>query len=35
MQENQNIEYKENWRDGYLKWICGFANANITLIKVN
>ena len=25
--ENQNIEYKEVWRDEYLKWICGFANA--------
>ena len=28
MQENQNIEWKENWRDEYLKWICGFANAD-------
>lgn len=28
MSEGQNIEYKENWRDEYLKWICGFANAN-------
>lgn len=27
MAEKQNIEYKENWRDEYLKWICGFANA--------
>ncbi|TVR79389.1 MAG: hypothetical protein EA412_06610, partial [Chitinophagaceae bacterium] len=26
--ENQNIEYKANWRDEYLKWICGFANAS-------
>lgn len=26
MAENQNIEYKETWRDEYLKWICGFAN---------
>lgn len=25
--ENQNIEWKESWRDEYLKWICGFANA--------
>lgn len=25
--ESQNIEFKENWRDEYLKWICGFANA--------
>ena len=24
---SQNIEYKESWRDEYLKWICGFANA--------
>ena len=27
MSENQNIEYKESWRDEYLKWLCGFANA--------
>ncbi len=27
MAENQNTEYKESWRDEYLKWICGFANA--------
>lgn len=25
--ENQNTEWKESWRDEYLKWICGFANA--------
>lgn len=25
--ESQNIEYKSSWRDEYLKWICGFANA--------
>lgn len=25
--ENQNVEFKETWRDEYLKWICGFANA--------
>ena len=24
-QESQNIEFKERWRDEYLKWICGFA----------
>ncbi len=24
--ENQDIEFKESWRDEYLKWICGFAN---------
>lgn len=27
MSETQNIEYKSTWRDEYLKWICGFANA--------
>ena len=27
MKENQNIEYKQSWHDDYLKWICGFANA--------
>ena len=25
--ENENIEWKETWRDEYIKWICGFANA--------
>ena len=25
--ENQNIEFKQSWRDKYLKWICGFTNA--------
>ena len=28
MIESQNIENKTNWRDEYLKWICGFANAS-------
>lgn len=28
MSEQQNIEYKTNWHDDCLKWICGFANAN-------
>lgn len=28
MDESQNIEYKAIWKDEYLKWICGFANAN-------
>ncbi len=27
MSEQQNIEWKKSWRDEYLKWICGFANA--------
>jgi len=25
--EQQNIEWKESWREEYIKWICGFANA--------
>jgi len=27
MKESQQIEWKSSWRDEYLKWICGFANA--------
>jgi len=27
MSENQYIEWKSNWHNDYLKWICGFANA--------
>ena len=27
MPEQQNIEYKSIWKDEYLKWVCGFANA--------
>ena len=27
MPEMQNIEWKEIWKDDYLAWICGFANA--------
>ncbi len=26
--ENQDIEFKQSWRDEYLKWICAFANSN-------
>lgn len=25
--ESQNIEFKQSWHGDYLKWICGFANA--------
>lgn len=28
MSEHQHIEWKSSWRDEYLKWICGFANAD-------
>ena len=27
MPEKQNIEWKAKWKDSYLEWICGFANA--------
>lgn len=27
MAENQNIEWKEFWKDEYFAWICGYANA--------
>ncbi|MCF8307957.1 MAG: putative DNA binding domain-containing protein [Bacteroidales bacterium] len=27
MPERQNIEYKKNWHENHLKWICGFANS--------
>lgn len=27
MKEHQHTEWKETWRDEYLRWICGFANA--------
>ena len=27
MSESQHMEWKEFWRDDYIKWICGFANA--------
>jgi ATP-dependent DNA helicase RecG len=27
MKESQYTEWKETWRDEYLRWICGFANA--------
>lgn len=27
MKESQVVEFKESWRDEYLKWLCGFANA--------
>ena len=34
MSEDQNIEYKQSWRDEYLKWICGFANAQGGIIFI-
>ncbi len=26
--ETHLFEWKESWRDEYLKWLCGFANAH-------
>ena len=34
MSEGQNIEWKETWRDEYLKWVCGFANPSITTAEL-
>ena len=34
MSENQNTEYKRSWRDEYLKWVCGFANADGGLLVI-
>ena len=34
MSESQNIEWKETWRDEYLKWICGFANAQGGVLEI-
>jgi ATP-dependent DNA helicase RecG len=34
MPEQQNIEYKQSWHDDYLKWICGFANAEGGVIYI-
>jgi ATP-dependent DNA helicase RecG len=34
MPEKQNIEYKSIWKDEYLKWICGFANAQGGIIFI-
>jgi len=27
MTEHQTVEYKQVWKDEYLKWICDFVNA--------
>ncbi|MCL2295348.1 MAG: putative DNA binding domain-containing protein [Spirochaetes bacterium] len=32
--ENQIVEWKETWRDEYLKWICGFANAQGGVLEI-
>ena len=32
--ETQQTEYKALWKDDYLKWICGFANAQGGILSV-
>lgn len=34
MTEQHNIEYKQSWHDDYMKWVCGFANAQGGLIFI-
>ena len=34
MIENQDIEFKEIWKDEYLKWVCGMANSNGGIIYI-
>lgn len=34
MSENQHIEWKSSWRDEYLQWICGFANAEGGVLEI-
>ena len=34
MTESQKSEYKRSWRDEYLKWICGFANAQGGILDI-
>ena len=32
--ETQNVEWKTSWRDEYLQWICGFANAQGGILEI-
>ena len=32
--ECQNVEWKSSWRDEYLRWICGFANAQVGVLEI-
>ena len=34
MSEHQQVEWKASWRDEYLKWICGFANAQGGVLEI-
>lgn len=32
--ENQSVEWKESWRDEYLKWIAAFANSDGGVLEI-
>ena len=32
--ETRNVEWKRSWRDEYLAWICGFANAQAGIPEI-
>jgi len=34
MSEMQTVEWKSSWRDEYLKWVCGFANAQGGVLEI-
>jgi len=34
MPESQQVEWKESWRDEYLKWVCGFAHAQGGVLEI-
>ncbi len=34
MKEHQKAKWKETWRDEYLRWICGFANAQGGVLEI-
>jgi ATP-dependent DNA helicase RecG len=34
MKESQHAEWKETWRDEYLRWICDFANAEGGVLEI-
>jgi len=34
MAESQHTEWKESWRDEYLKWICAFANTSGGILEI-
>ena len=31
-QEFQQIEWKWSWQDGFLKWLCGYANTEAGIL---